>query len=377
MSSIRKLTVSSVAFAMVFAPPVVAQTLSPELEALDQALPGTLVNDPSKINWQSYGPDFYAEGFRDDKIPGGAGRRFHVNKAGNNIYDAGTNIPLIRRVLRGQDVTIGFYARTVKADTTDGKGILRVRFQENAPPYAGFGDKILSIDTQWRWYEVTAKAEQTLNSKDGIVAIHFGDTKQILEIGQAIIVADSAYIANAPAPAAAPAPIPTAPEDSDLPPPLRGIGKLLNDPTDRDWTIAAEGGTADSRDEATIWLGRATRLATSVTEAGEVIAIVDVPGEIPEGKKVLVALAAKSVATQNPEGKALLGISLAVAGEPQPIKISTVSLGTNWQLVRFETRMPKLVADGTARVGLIIEGTGEAIDVGPVYVLIPESEPTE
>ncbi|MBX7540631.1 hypothetical protein [Qipengyuania sphaerica] len=374
MSSHWKLACVCAAIAMSTPVSIAAQTLSPELQALDDALPGTLANDPSRMDWQSYGPSFYTEGFRDQNIPGGAGRRFHVNKAGNFIYEAGANIPLIRRIVRGQQVTIGFYARTVEAATSDGKGVMRVRFQEGVPPYSGFGDQTLSIGKEWRWYEVTAKADQTLNSKDGIVAIHFGDTKQVLEMGQAIVVADSSYIAKAPAPATE---IASAPEDSELPEPLRGLGELLNDPTDRDWTITAEGGTADSRDEATIWLGRATRLVTSTSETGQIMALVDVPGDIAEGQKLIVALAAKTVATQRADGAAILGVGLAAAGEAQPFKMTQTSLGNDWQLIRLATRAPKPLADGTAKVALAIGGIGEAVDVGPVYVLVPEAAPAQ
>ena len=375
MSSVHKIALFCAAVGLSASAPVMAQSLSPELEALDAALPGTLVNDPSRIDWESYGPAFYTEGFRDSSIPGGAGRRFHVNKPGRFIYESGANIPLIRNITRGDQVTVGFFARTVKADTSNGKGVMRVRFQESVPPFSGFGDQTLEIGTEWRYYEVTAKADQTLRSKTGIVAVHFGDTQQVLEMGQAIVVTGASSIAKAPEPAAPPAP--AASEDSSLPEPLLGLGDLLNDPTDRDWTIAAEGGTADSRDEAEIWLGRATRMSTSADQPGRIVAMIDVPGEIPEGKRVLVALAAKTVATQRPEGAAVLSVGLAAAGDEEALKTKAVSLGMDWQLVRLETRAPKVLADGTAKIALVVAGTGEAIDVGPVYVLSPESASTE
>ena len=40
------------------APSAIAQSLPPEVKALEAQLPGTLVNDPSRIDWESYGPDF-------------------------------------------------------------------------------------------------------------------------------------------------------------------------------------------------------------------------------------------------------------------------------------------------------------------------------
>ncbi|WP_160779758.1 hypothetical protein [Parerythrobacter jejuensis] len=174
-----------------------AQSLPANLRALDEALPGDLVNDPSRIDWESYGRDFSSEVIVDETIPGGgAARRFNVNAPTEFIYTAGTSIPLIRKIKRGEQITIGFYARTISARSDSGKGILRVRFQQNAEPFPGFGEETLEIGTSWNWYEVTAEAERALRRKDGIVAIQFGRTKQVLEIGQVIVVKGASSIAG-------------------------------------------------------------------------------------------------------------------------------------------------------------------------------------
>ena len=106
------------------------QTLAQDseaLKALDEQLPGELVNDPSRIDWQSYGSDLAARSVVDENIPGGgAARRFEIKRAAEFIYTAGTNIPLIESVNRGEIVTVGFYARTIEANTRDGKGVIRV-----------------------------------------------------------------------------------------------------------------------------------------------------------------------------------------------------------------------------------------------------------
>ena len=61
----------------------------------------------------------------DASIPGGgAAIRFEIKRADEFIYAAGTNVPLIKSVGRGDDVTIGFYARTIEAQTDDGNGVL-------------------------------------------------------------------------------------------------------------------------------------------------------------------------------------------------------------------------------------------------------------
>jgi hypothetical protein len=350
--------------------PLAAQSLSPELQALEAQLPGTLVNDPSRIDWDSYGPEFYAESIKDDSIPGGgAARRFHVNQATEYIYTAGTNIPLIRPVKRGETITIGFWARTVSAATDDGKGVVRVRFQENSPPYPGFGEKTLAIGTSWEWYEVTAVAEQALQRKTGIVAIQFGRTKQILEIGQAIVISGASAIVSVPAPAI-PKPAP-AEAVAGLPKPLQGTGTLINDPALRDWTITAANGASQARDDGTIWLGKATQLATADQASGEALvqALIEVPGPLAKGEELLIAVAARTVSSTNADGKATLGVSLAAPAAGESFSSTAIALGNNWQLVRFVTSAPRDIAADEGAVALVVEGTGQAVDLGPVYVI--------
>lgn len=350
--------------------PLSAQSLPPELQALEEQLPGTLVNDPSRIDWESYGPDFYAESIKDDSIPGGgAARRFHVNKATEFIYTSGTNIPLIRNVKRGEAITIGFWARAVEAATPDGKGVLRVRFQEDSPPYPGFGEKTLEIGPSWEWYEVTATAEEALARKNGIVALQFGRTRQVLEIGQAIIITGASSIVGAASPAAAtPAPAKAMPE---LPRPLAGTGTLVNDPALRNWTITATNGSSQARDDGTIWLGKATQLATAEKAEGEAMvqALIPIPGPLAKDEELLIAVAARTVSSSNTDARAVLGVGLAVPGGGESLSSTAIALGSSWQLVRFVTAPKRSIAPNEGAVALVIEGTGQAIDIGPVYVI--------
>ena len=350
------------------APQAVAQNLPPEVKALEAQLPGTLVNDPSRIDWESYGPDFYAESIKDPSIPGGgAARRFHINKADEFIYTAGANIPLIRNVKRGDTVTLGFWARAVSATTDDGKGVLRVRFQKDAPPYPGFGEQTLAIGPDWQWYEVTTSAEQGLDRQDGIIAIQFGRTRQVLEIGQAIVITGAASIAGT-APKAAPAPVAAKVE---LPKPLANAGTLFNDPTRRDWQVTASGGTLAHRDEPGIWLGKATTLATGEAGDAAIKASLDLPGPVVSGEELLVAFAARTVSSTNADGRAVVEVSLDSATTGEALSGTRIALGPNWQLVRYIARPEVDAQAGQLTIGLKVGGAGQSVDIGPVYMIRP------
>ena len=170
--------------------------LTPELAALDDALAGDLVNDPTTLAWESFGEALTRSTVKDASIPGGgAALRFEVARGGAP-YSAGVNIPLLTDIASGETVTVGFWARTIAADGTGETGTIAVRFQQNSPPYPGFGDRTLAIGKAWRFYEVTAVADRTLSARDGIVSLQFGHREQTVEIGQAIVVTGAISIAG-------------------------------------------------------------------------------------------------------------------------------------------------------------------------------------
>lgn len=158
------------------------------LRKLDAILTGALVNDPRRLDWDSYGENAKKSVKTGDDIPGAnAALSFDVKRAAEP-YSAGTNIPLISDIKEGDLITIGFYARAVGAQTDDGKGRLSVRFQRNSAPYPGFGDTVIKPTEKWGFYEVSTYAERDLGKKLGIVALQYGGAVQTIEIGQAIVV---------------------------------------------------------------------------------------------------------------------------------------------------------------------------------------------
>ena len=165
------------------------RSLTPELQALDDAIPGDLVNDPASLGWDSYGDAMKRTVRKDPDIPGGgAALRFAVAR-GAAPYSAGTSIPLLADIAEGETITVGFWARK-----TAGPGLLHVRFQQNRDPYPGFGDTDVTLTDEWRFYEVSAIADRTITQRDAIVAMQFGSAKQTVEIGQAIVVIGAASI---------------------------------------------------------------------------------------------------------------------------------------------------------------------------------------
>ncbi|TMM45181.1 glycoside hydrolase family 5 protein [Qipengyuania marisflavi] len=164
------------------------------LQDFDAQLPGWLVNDPTSLAMVSYGDTLSREPIVDEAIPGGgAALRFSNTRAGDP-WSAGSNVPLLADIEEGRRITIGFFARTLHGGAADGLGRVSVRFQQDAYPYPGFGDRTLSIGKEWQFYEVSAVADRKIARRAAVVAMQFGAQEQIVEIGQIIVVVGAASI---------------------------------------------------------------------------------------------------------------------------------------------------------------------------------------
>ncbi len=194
-----RLTLPLAAALLASTAPATAQDIEPRntpglpdhLSAIDDVLTGGLLNDPTDLNWAHYG--LGRELIVDETYPGGgAALRIAIGETAN-AYDGGVSIPLLGRIRARDTVTIGFFARTISSEASDGLGRVNVRFQIDRPPYGGFGDQVVEIGAGWDFYEVTTTADRAI-SRDGIVALQFGLEEQVVEIGQAFVVSGAPSI---------------------------------------------------------------------------------------------------------------------------------------------------------------------------------------
>ena len=342
---------------------------TPELQALDDALPGTLINDPSRMDWNFYGTDQTTRNVKDPAIPGGgAAVQVTVARAGANIYDSGANVPIRTGIVAGRDYTVSFYARTLKSEAADGKGRIGVRFQQNAAPYPGFGDQTLEVGSDWALYEVTARADKAIPAGQAIVGLQLAGAKQVIEIGQAIIVAGATSIRTVKRVETAAAP------DPELPPQLKDKGRMLNDPANRDWGIYGEGQT--TKPTVTNVYGRVGTLF-SVSAAGSAPhvsgASIALNDGIKEGDILTIAVLARTLSAATPDGQGLFSVRIQKNAAPYDGFLDKqVKVGPNWRLYQFRTQSGMDIAEGTAQLTLHTGAARQEIEIGPVYVIREE-----
>jgi hypothetical protein len=362
--------------ALALSPAAPAQDLSPELQALAAKLPGTLVNDPTRLDWSTQGTKFRSKGIHDAAIPGGqAAVQFEITEAGPQPYSVQAFVPLTSKIAKGQTYTVGFYARTLQAATPDGKGTIGVRFQQNSAPWPGFADATVKVGTDWEWHEVSGVSTSSISRQDAVVALQLSGAKQTIEIGETIVVEGSAKILGGSTPGDQTASLAASlAATSDLPPPLQGAGRLVDRPNVRDWGNSGPAGSFAELDDRTIWLGKATRY--TVTRKGQnrwdVGTTIPLAEGIAEGDKLLIAFAAKTVSAGG-DGKALVGVRLQSSDPPYAgFADHLVAVGSNWQLIRIQTAATQAIPAGKATLALQFAEAPQVVDIGPVYVFKAE-----
>jgi hypothetical protein len=346
--------------------PAAAQQTTPALQALDDATPGTLINDPSALDWAIHGKDQTSKIIQSPEIPGGgAAIQFTVTRAGSNIYDSGANAPITAPIRSGTDVAALFWARTVQSGASDGKGRIGVRFQQNVEPYAGFGDGTLVIEKEWKQYQISGRADRSFAKGQAVLAFQLAGGKQVIEIGQTIIVSGAKSILSKDGPA----PI-------DLHPKLIGKGKPITSYATQSWPLYGSGATSKKVPAKEVPGGQAVQFTLSAagTSPHDIGLSIPLNETVNSGDTLIVAVLARTVSAATADGKGRLGLRLQKNEAPYPgFGDATLPVGPNWGLYQLKTQARMDLEVGKSVVSVHLAGAQQVIEIGQVYVLTASS----
>lgn len=349
-------------------PPIHAQQTNPQLQALDDALPGNLINDPSKLDWPIFGPGVVSKAIKDPAIPGGGGAiQITTPKKSANIFDIGANAPVLSAIKPGQKIVVAFYARAINADTADGKAKVGLRIQQNAAPYPGFGDTVIDIGFDWQLYEVTAISNIAIDKGLAVVNFQLSGAKQTLQIGQTIIVegVDSIKYADGKSASSSGATL--------LMPKLEGKGTLINTPENlQSWAFFGSDMTHKPVAAKSMPGGSAT--AVIVSKAGQNAydagASISFPEAVSEGDVLTVAFVARTISAETDTGAGKIALRIQRNVAPYSgFGDNSLSIGPNWKVYQLRTQARIDIPKGEGAVALQFAGAKQSMEIGPVYVL--------
>lgn len=317
-----------------------------------------IINDPARLDWDYYG-SYSIKPIPGVAIPGKGAVEVKVDK-GQNLYDAGANIP-IGPITKDKDYVVQLWARTISTASKDGKGKILVRFFRNKEPYPGFGDTMVDIGTDWQAYEVHARADQSI-ADAAAVGLQFAGAKQVIQVGQATVAEGVVTLANQPAKATAADP---------LPPGITGKGTLLNDPLNRRWV--AYGKTLTTFNTTTdVYTRKGTLMMVSAAGDNGYDAGLNVPirDAIAKGDKLIIAVLARSKSASTSDGIGLIQLHLQTNQPPYPgFGNAGIKLAPNWRLYQWPVTSEMDLPAGQGEVAIHAGLTKQEIEIGPVYVI--------
>ncbi len=357
----RFLTIS-VAFMLTGA--AAAQQPTPELQALDDATPGTLINDPSSLAWNIYGPGQTNKSIQSADIPGGgAALQITIPRAGSTLYEIGANAPITAAIGSGTDVSALFWARTAQSATGDGKGRIGVRFQQNVSPYAGFGDATFVIGNEWKQYQVTARADRSIAKGQGVLSFQLSGAKQVIEIGQTIIVSGAKSIISTQTLASAPL---------ELHPKLVGKGDVITDYSTQNWPMHGTGVTKKTVPAKEVPGGKAEQFSIAAAGANphDIGLSLLVKEKVEEGEILILAVLARTVSAETADGKGRIGVRIQKNIAPYPgFAENTLPIGPNWGLIQLRTQARMTLEAGEGAVAVHLAGAKQVVEIGQVYLI--------
>ncbi|MCX7283544.1 MAG: hypothetical protein NTX28_05770 [Novosphingobium sp.] len=335
----------------------------PALQALDDALPGNLINDPTDLAWPVFGPGAASKPVKTPEAPGGGALQVKTARRGAEIYEVGANAPISAAIKAGQRITVAFYARTLKADTPDGQGVIGVRVQQNVAPYGGFADTRLTIGPDWKLHEVSAVADRDIPAGQAVVGFQLAGARQTIEIGQTIVVEGAASIAANPSAVASAA----------LPQQLAGKGTLVSDATAFDkWAVYGPGLTSRTGPASGVPGGRALLLANpqKSAQAHDAGVLVPINAAIAEGDIMIVGVLARATASEATDGVARIGLRVQQNVDPYDgFADNTLPIGPTWKLIQLKTQAQIDIAQGQGVVALHLGAAQQSVEIAGVYVL--------
>lgn len=368
MFEMHKFALWAVAAVVSVSAPVLADQPTAELQALDDALPGTLINDPTRLDWQIFGADQTSKPVKGESIPGGkAATQITIAKAGATLFEAGANAPITAGIKSGTDVVVAFYARTVSAETSDGRGRIGLRFNQNVPPYSGFGDTTILIEKDWKLYQVAAKANISIPRGQAVVGFQLSGAKQVIEIGQTIVASGTTSLTTKSGKTEQSA-------TTDILPQLQGKGKLISNPANKDWAVYGPGATHQTVPSPNIpgtgGTALLVRTAAAAANAFEIGAIVPITDSIAEGDVILIGILARTAPGGSPDGTSKLGIRVQANDPPYPgFGENVLTLGPTWRLLQVKTQAKTAIDAGKGVLALYFGAAAQAIEVGQVFVI--------
>jgi hypothetical protein len=155
------------------------------LEAIDNAFPGKLVNNPFNVMLNAVGgSNSKRKTVAADGIPGGQAIQLQVKTVTADIWGVALETRIGTNIQKGDVILLAFWARAKVPANATKKGEFMARIGRDIEPYDQVFTQAIQVSCDWRLYYVKGVAPADFANDQLKLAFQAGKHTQTLEFGQ-------------------------------------------------------------------------------------------------------------------------------------------------------------------------------------------------
>jgi len=162
--------------------PSFAQDLEAARQAIEDALPGTLIHNPLAVEWESRGDDKKIKIIKAETSTGQA-LSARVKKRKQKPWDVVVSFDLDDGVKAGEQLEMHFFARTKKAASGKETAEFTTFVGRNKEPYDNVISETVAPSEEWEMLTLKRTAEKDIPAGQLKVEYQIGQHAQTIEFG--------------------------------------------------------------------------------------------------------------------------------------------------------------------------------------------------
>ena len=147
----------------------------------------TLISVPTVTEDVAYGGE--ARVVSDNGVPGGRALEVRTDRARDNSWDVGVNLPITDGVADGDIMLLSVWAKAVEARNEAQTAVMQpIRVQESGGDYTSAVEGAAYLSRDWELYYIPVKSSVDFRAGPAGITYHLGSTPQTVRIGPSYLL---------------------------------------------------------------------------------------------------------------------------------------------------------------------------------------------
>jgi hypothetical protein len=160
-----------------------AQDMDAVRQAIEDALPGTLIHDPLDMDWDSRGRGMKLKIVEAPELSSGQAVSVKIKKRAEKRWDNTILLEMDKEIKRGDNIQVHFWARTVKPAAGKETAEITLFIGRSEEPYDYVISEKIFPETDWKMLTIDGVAETKFKAGRIKAEFQLGAAGQTIEFG--------------------------------------------------------------------------------------------------------------------------------------------------------------------------------------------------